>query len=683
MPKPGASAATESVRAFYDQALKFKKAGDLNEAESICRRAAVIHERDPNILCLLGEILLRQRKPNEAQGWFTSTLNVFPDFPRALEGLGRALLDQKKPHKALEHLEKAARLVPDRYTTHLRLGQALAMTGRKAEATAAISRAEELNPDKAVLSRAFQAMQEGRNSVAESILRKHLSRKPEDPAAIRLLGVIAMESNRVRAALRLLGRAVAMAPDFLLAWSDLARAQLKRDLFEEALETVDQAIALDPSMPHSWAVKGQVLSKAQRHEEALDAFRHVLDMSPGNAAALSGMGHVLKTIGRQKESIEAFRECIRANPAFGEAYWSLANLKTFEFNPQEVAVMGRMVAEAELADEPRVNFHYALGRHHENEGEFDRAFEHYSMGATIRRANEVYDPVQTQVMHDRIIEVFTPEFLAKSEGWGDPDPAPILIVGLPRSGSTLIEQILASHSQVEGTQELPDLSRRISEINQHGRQGVTYPEALREMGSKDFRLLGHKYLAETMRYRTGLPRFTDKMPNNFPSIGLLHLMLPNAKVINARRHPLDSCLGSWKQLFYNGQSFTYDFFELGQYYLQYQRMMDHWHGLLPGKVLDVHYEDVVRDLEGQTRRLLDYLGLPFEEQCLRFWETDRAVNTASSEQVRKPIYTSALNFWRNYEQHLDELIGQLEPLLLELPPEDRPERLRASPEAEP
>jgi len=676
MPSPGANPSLESVRAFYDQALKFKKAGDLDEAESICRRAVVIHERDPNILCLLGEILLRQRKPNEAQAWFTSTLNAFPDFPRALEGLGRALLDQKKPHKALQHLEKAARLVPDRYTTHLRLGQALAMTGRKAEATAAISRAEELNPDKAVISRAFQAMQEGRNSVAESILRKHLSRKPEDPAAIRLLGVIAMESNRVRAALRLLGRAVAMAPDFLLAWSDLARAQLKRDLFEEALETVDRAIALDPSMPHSWAVKGQVLSKAQRHEEALEAFRHVLSISPGNAAALSGMGHALKTIGRQEESIEAFRECIRANPAFGEAYWSLANLKTFEFDPQEVAVMSRMVAEAELADEPRVNFHYALGRHHENEGDFGQAFEHYSMGAAIRRANEVYDPVQTQVMHDRIIRVFTPEFLARPEGCGDPDPAPILIVGLPRSGSTLIEQILASHSQVEGTQELPDLSRCISEINRHGKQGVTYPEALREMGSADFRLLGQKYLAETMRYRTGLPRFTDKMPNNFPTIGLLHLMLPNAKVINACRHPLDSCLGSWKQLFYNGQSFTYDFFELGQYYLEYQRVMDHWRQVLPGKVLDVHYEAMVRDQEGQTRRLLDYLGLPFEEQCLRFWETDRAVNTASSEQVRKPIYTSALNYWRNYEQHLDELIEQLEPLLLELPPEDRPECLR-------
>ena len=338
--------------------------------------------------------------------------------------------------------------------------------------------------------------------------------------------------------------------------------------------------------------------------------------------------------------------------------------------------MRKMVEEENLLDEPRVNFLFSLGKHYETEKDFNRAFEYYRQGSDIRRAQETYDPVHTQVIHDRIIEVFNQEFLVAREDWGDPDPAPILIVGLPRSGSTLIEQILASHSQVEGTQELPDLSRRIGEINRHGRKGIVYPAAVKEFNEADVLMLGQRYLQDTLRYRTGAPFFIDKMPNNFPSVGLLNLILPNAKVINARRHPLDSCLGSWKQLFFNGQAFTYDFFELGQYYLQYQRVMDHWHRVLPGKVLDVHYEDMVRDQENQTRRILEYCGLPFEDQCLKFYETKRAVNTASSEQVRQPIYTKALNFWRNYEHLLGELIEQLEPLLKDLPEEDQPKSLK-------
>ncbi|MGD8681071.1 MAG: sulfotransferase, partial [Lysobacterales bacterium] len=288
---------------------------------------------------------------------------------------------------------------------------------------------------------------------------------------------------------------------------------------------------------------------------------------------------------------------------------------------------------------------------------------------------EIYDPVQTQVIHDRIIEVFDRPFFEQREGWGDPDPSPILIVGLPRSGSTLIEQILASHSMVEGTMELPDLARTIGELSKRSPGKSEYPEAVQPLDERAARALGRQYLDSTMRYRTPLPRFIDKMPNNFASVGYLHLILPNAKVINARRHPLDSCLGCYKQLFFKGQSFTYDLFELGHYYLQYQRIMDHWHEVLPGKVLDVRYEDMVADQEGQTRRILEYLGLPWEDRCLRFYETERAINTASSEQVRQPIYTKAINFWRHYEPHLGELIETLEPLLRDLTPEDRPKSL--------
>lgn len=667
---------TESIRAFYDHALRLKQAGELGEAETVCRRAQAIYPRDPNIMCLLGEISLDQQRPQEAQSWFGRTLKHHAGYPRALEGTGRALLAEKKPVKAVEFLQRAARALPNRINTHLVLGRALAMAGQAPEADAAFQRALELDPDRATVAKAAEAYHEDRIPQAEKILREHLATQPDDPIALRLLAQIGVDSNHTRPALRLLQRTVELAPDFTLAWNDLANLHMKEERFDEALETAERAIALDPQLPHGWVIKANILAKAQRHEEALGTYRMALESHPGHVGALSGMGHVLKTIGRTEESIATYRECIQAHPAFGEAYWSLANLKTFSFEPDEVAVMKAMIEREEIADEPKVNFLYSLGKHFENQGEYDTAYDYFERGAQLRRAHEVYDPVQTQVIHDRIIDTFSPAFIRERDGWGDLDPSPILIVGLPRSGSTLIEQILASHSQVEGTMELPDLSRCIREVNRSRRDKVEYPEALKDLDEEAVRALGQRYIDGTRRYRTDRAFFIDKMPNNFSSVGFLHLILPNAKVINARRHPLDSTLGSWKQLFFKGQAFTYDWFELGQYYLQYQRIMDHWHEVLPGKVLDVHYRDMVLDQETQTRRLLDHLGLPFEEQCLRFYETKRAVNTASSEQVRQPIYTKALNFWRHYEHRLDELIDQLEPLLEQLPEDDRPDRLR-------
>jgi len=668
--------ANPTVREVYNLAIRHRDAGDDAQAELICRRALPAFGKDPNILCLLGESLLNQRRPQEARQWFGRALELFPEFARAMEGMGRAYLKEKKAGKALRFLQQAASRVPDRVTTQMALGRAYAAVGQGIESDRAFGRAFELDPVKAAIARAVEAQRADRIGEAERILRELLAEHPDEVTALRLLGTIASDTNRWGAAKRLLERTVRLAPDFILAWSDLATLYLRQERFDEALENIEHAIALDSSLPYAWVIKGNILAKAQRHQEALDTYQKALDISPGHAGALSGRGHVLKTIGRQQESIAAYRECIREFPAFGEAYWSLANLKTFEFNAGEVAAMLRLVEEKELADEPKVNMLLSLGKHYENEKDYDRAFAFYRRGNDLRRRHEVYDPVQTQVIHDRIIEVFSRDFIESRQGRGNPDPAPILVVGLPRSGSTLIEQILASHSQVEGTMELPDLARCIKEVNRAKRDRKEYPEALAELGAEDFARLGKKYLESTMRYRTGRAYFIDKMPNNFPSIGFLHLILPNAKVINARRHPLDSCMGCYKQLFYKGQSFTYDQFELAQYYLQYQRIMDHWHAVLPGKVLDVRYEDMVNDQEAQTRRLLEYCGLPWEDRCLRFWETERAINTASSEQVRQPIYKGAVNFWKNYEAHLGETIAILEPLLKDLPPEDRPKSLQ-------
>jgi hypothetical protein len=277
---------------------------------------------------------------------------------------------------------------------------------------------------------------------------------------------------------------------------------------------------------------------------------------------------------------------------------------------------------------------------------------------------EYYDPVQTEVTNDVLIEVFDRSLFEKNDGAGHTDASPIFVLGLPRSGSTLIEQILASHSRVEGTSELPYLGQVSTSLNRNRADGVNYPQAVLELGASHFDRLGQDYLRKAQLHRTeGTPHFVDKMPNNFPSIGLIHLILPNAKIVDARRYPLDSCLSCYRQLFAKGQTFTYDLTDIGEYFLQYQRMMDHWDDVLPGRVLTVQYEDMVTDFENQVRRLIDYCGLPWEDSCTSFHETDRPVRTASSEQVRQPIYTKSINFWRNHEGQLGELIEVLEPVL--------------------
>ena len=393
---------------------------------------------------------------------------------------------------------------------------------------------------------------------------------------------------------------------------------------------------------------------------------------------MCGKGNALRTLGDQDGAVAAYRSSIKTNPLYAEAYWSLANLKTFRFEEQEVEAMLALVDDERVPPEGQVQLLNALGLEFEARGQYDRAFEFFDRGNVLRRDQEFYDRVENEERTDLAIEAFTPQFFEKNAGAGYTDPAPIFIVGLPRSGTTLLEQILASHSMVDGTHELADLGRIIRANPDLTRPPARYPKSVANIDADAFRKMGMEYIERTRRHRGDCPFFTDKNPNNFVHVGLLQLILPNARIINARRHPLDSCFGSYKQLFATGQPFTYDLVELGEYYLQYQRLMDHWHEVLPGKVLDVQYEEVVRDLEGQVRRILEYCDLPFENSCLSFHETSRSVKSASSEQVRQPIYSNAVNRWRHYEARLAPLIETLEALLKELPECDRPTSLGGS-----
>jgi tetratricopeptide (TPR) repeat protein len=526
-----------------------------------------------------------------------------------------------------------------------------------------------------VLARADELRQAGRLDEAEETCSAALTRNPDNAELFHALGIIAMEQQRFGDAIVFLRRAVALVPESAFTHVNLACALVEREKFEEAIRAAKKAIKLEPAAVSPYLVMGGTYSRMGDHEAAISAFREGLDAQPDHAGCLISLGHSLKTIGRRDEAIAVYRRAIARYPDLGDAYWSLANLKAFHFTSAEVAAIEAHVDDEHLSEETRIKFLFALGKAFEDQSRYRRAFKCFQRGNTARRQHEFYDSVQAQDMNDRIMEVLDKRLLAHSVDVAKDAPTPIFIVGLPRSGSTLIEQILASHSQVEGTKELPELERLIGSMNREHRSGLVYPELLREIRSDDRTALARRYLDATQRYRTDRPYFTDKMPNNFRHIGLIRLLFPKGRVIDARRHPLDSCLGSYKQLFIKGQPFTYDLFELGEYYLEYRRLMDHWNTLLPGYIHEVQYETMVSEPEVQIRRLLAYCGLSWEDACLDFHETNRAIDSASSEQVRQPIYTSSMHNWRDYERDLAPLIETLRPVLEELPEELRPATL--------
>jgi len=643
-------------------------------AERICRQALNAHPRDANLLCLLGASLIRQQKPQEAEHTLSRAVRIYSDFSRAHEGLAEALIMQGRLGEALEALERAGELEPGSASIRMKKAKVLTGMGKEDDATREFEESFKLTPHREDLVRGLNLQRMGNVREAEQVYRDVLMKDPSNVDALRLLAGVAMRAKQWGDAEMLLERALEIAPDYFQGWMDIGMARQEQDKTEGAIEAYRNVMRLEPHKPHGFTSAGTMYAMIGEHDQAMELLQQAVDIDPGNFGALSGMGHVLKTIGKQDEAIESYRTCVKHNPDHGETWWSLANLKTFRFTDDDIAIMEKRAARESLVEEQRASFFFALGKAYEDKQDYDMAFDYYSRGNENRRQRETYDPVQTVDLHDKFIEVFSKEFIAERSGVGCQDNAPILIVGLPRSGSTLIEQILASHPDVEGTHELPDLGRVARSIGLQREDRKSYPVVVPLLDDDEFAKLGEEYLRRTKRHReTELPRFTDKLPNNFSHVGFLSLILPNAKVINAKRHPLDSCLGSFKQMFARGQPFTYDQFELAEFYMEYQRLMDHWHEVLPGTLLDVQYEDVVDDLETQVRRILEHCGLPWNDACLRFFENERAVKTASSEQVRKPIYASSKHLWRRYEQHLGPMIDVLEPLLRTLPEDWQPE----------
>ena len=650
-------------RATLNEAIELINSGQRGKAEAICRDAIQRNPDDINMTALLGATLLKAREMDEAEKLLRRTIQLAPSFAKPHEDLGYLLVEQGRPEEALPILERATRLEPTLERAHLYTGKALALLGRGKEADVAFEKSFELNPVRKTLAIAAEHQKAGRLKEAKALYREVLQVNPENVDALRMMGAAALSEGRIDEAERYFRKAVSHAPDFVGAIIDHGQALKEQNRFEEAIGCFHNAIEIEPGRVKAHFLLGSTLSPSALTYEAIEAFQHTLKLRPDHVGAQLGLGHVLKTVGRQDEAVSAYRECIRLRPNNGASYWSLANLKTYRLNSDDIQEMKAQLDDGDPDKESEVNFLFALAKATEDRGDFDAAWQYYEKGNSERRMMEYYDPVNAEDIHDRVIEVFDQGFLSEHGGQGHADPAPIFVIGLPRSGSTLIEQILASHSQVEGTSELPYIAHATGSLNLNRADGVNYPEAVRELGPDHFISLGKGYLRAAQMHRTeGAPRFIDKMPNNFPSVGLIHLILPNAKIIDARRHPLDSCLSCYRQLFARGQPFTYDLTDIGEYFLEYQRLMDHWHEVLPGRVLTVQYEDVVQDVENQVQRLLDYCELPWEDSCVRFFETDRPVRTASSEQVRQPVHTKSVNFWRNFEDKLDELKTVLEPV---------------------
>ncbi len=543
------------------------------------------------------------------------------------------------------------------------LGAALRKMDRHREAEQAELDAISSSSHNPVLVDAALALSENRLSAAEHLLRPYLERVPDDAAAIRMLAEIGIRVGAFPGAEALLRQALALAPAFASARLALSRVLFAQNRLAESLDVLDDLLSADPANARAQGSKAATLGRIGDYDEAIALYEQLLERSPGKPGIWMTYGHVLNTVGRHAESIAAYRQALTLDSAFGEVWWSLANLKTAELSGKDIATMLDVLDRTKLDDDSRFHIHFALGKAYEDWGEFEKSFRHYAKGNDIRRTMLDYDAAETTAFVHRSINVFTREFFEARAGQGCAAPDPIFIVGMPRAGSTLIEQILSSHSRIEGTSELPHIPA-LSRGLEAARHGQAFPDFLAHLGPDELKALGAEYLERARLHRkTDRPFFVDKLPNNWVYIGFIHLILPNARFIDARRHPLACCFSNFKQHFARGQGFTYSLADLGHYYSDYVDALAHFDTVLPGRIHRVFHENMVGDTEGEVRRLLAFLDLPFEPACLRFYENDRAVRTPSAEQVRRPINRDGLDRWRAFEAWLGPLKDALGPVL--------------------
>jgi tetratricopeptide (TPR) repeat protein len=661
--------------------------GQFEQALQHCRAELETNPKDVDLLYMAAVCERYLGGFDRALTHLRQLKSLQPEHGRALQEEGHVYRDSDNPDAALRAYALACQYNPALIAAWRSQHQILQQGGRKAQAQFVENRLQELEALPKPLLAAMDLIHQGKLLKAEDICRQFLQRVPHNIEGMRLLADIGIRLGMLDDAEFLLESATRLAPDHSGARVDYVNALRKKQKFDLALEQAEQLLAAAPDNVQFQSLVAVAKMQAGDFDRAIQTFDTVLDAVPRDPITLTSRGHALKTVGRTDEAVTSYQQALQNYPSHGEAWYALANLKTYRFSEDEVNEMLGQKENADLGYMDRVYLSFALGKAFEDRRDYDQAFHQLEIGNGLKKAQSRYSADRMREEFEAQKRICSSELMSRRHASGHDAADPIFIVGLPRAGSTLLEQILASHSQVEGTLELPNiltLSQRLRRGGDSLRRGGDslrrggdslrlndgvdeslggrdrYPAILESLSNEQLRAFGEQYIEDTQVHRHGTPLFIDKMPNNFRHIGLIKLILPNAKIIDARRHPMSCCFSIYKQLFAEGQEFSYSLADVGRYYRDYLELMTHWQDVLPGEILTVQHEDVVDDLEGQVRRMLDFCGLPFEEACLRYYETERDVRTPSSEQVRQPIFRTALDQWKPYEPYLAPLQAALE-----------------------
>lgn len=651
--------------ATLGQVRKLLEGEDFAQALAACEALVSENRQSRDALYLLAVTQRLMGRVPDALATLCRLAQSHPRFSRLFQERGHCHVAQRAAGEAIEAFERAVQLNPALPASWRVLRRLYAMTGRLADADNAAAQVALLAKLPTEVLTASALFADGDLDESERLVRRYLTMHGDHIEAMRLLAKIGIRLDILDDAELLLEGVLFHAPDYHAARYDQAIVLLKRHKHVRAQEEISKLLAFDPANREYRTTQAAVYMGLGDYDHALPLYRTLLAETPGDPGLHLSVAHAEKTLGRTAEAIASYRAATAARPSYGEAYWSLANLKTYRFTEAELERMRVEEASPSISTADRYHLCFALGKAFEDCASYGDSFTYYARGNELKRTECRYRPEIIETNARLQISICTEELIASRRGAGCPSAEPIFIVGLPRAGSTLLEQILASHSQVEGTMELADVPRLVQELQgrAHDDANPRYPDVLTELPAKAFARLGERYVAESRMYRTSdKARFIDKNPNNFRHLGLIHLMLPNARIIDARRRAMACCFSNFKQLFASGQQFTYSIEHLAHYYRSYVELMDHWDRVLPGRILRVRHEDVVEDLEGSVRRILEFCELEFEPGCLEFFRTERAVHTASSEQVRRPIYREGLEQWRHYEPwlgHLREALGPL------------------------
>lgn len=649
---------------FYEQVTAKLRQGKADEAVADLEQWLVDHENDEIGMSLLGSALLRAGRRDEALDVFHQAAETHAESFAAQGDLGFALAETGN-EGAIQAFRRAVELNDRFYPGWVFLARLYHADGDLKAARDAMENSERCDPFTDEFRRSQQAMSESRFADAEKVCRGLLQRQPGYPPAAYTLAHLASKVGAFEEASRILRQALSWYPADVHLYSALVVSQEEVGDYAGALEAARHLVELQPDVSTPWLILGRVHGHCGNYEESLDTYDKALKLARDDVGEMGNTellrGHILKILGRYDEGIAAYRASANMVPGNGAAWWSLADMKTFRFEDDDIEAMTSIADDESVRDEQRTQAAFALGKAYEDRQEFDTAFDWYARGNGLRGDTGFDAAVNDQGIRS-IIEAFDEGTLANQASPARQGPTPIFILGLPRAGSTLVEQILASHSSIEGTMELVNLPNVVRRITiDGGRRQLDYPASMASFSADELRSYGQQYLDETAMYRTDRPYFIDKLPTNFDKVGLIHMILPQAVIIDARRHPMDCGFSCFKQHFAGGHPFSYDLANIGAYYNAYLELMDHWDRVLPGKVFLAQYEQVVADTENVVRALLEHCGVHYEESCLRFFENTRPVRTASSEQVRQPIYTKGVGYWRNFATHLaplEEALGE-------------------------